>query len=297
MTGIIVLDKPASMTSYTAVARLRRITGEKKAGHTGTLDPMATGVLPVMLGGATRFTELLPCRGKGYRAGIKLGLTTDTLDITGRIIAEKLVSRSADDFKQALKRFEGKSLQIPPMYSALNKDGVRLYELARKGIEVERTPREIEIYTVILLSADEANGEYEIDVQCSEGTYIRSLAADIGERLGCGAVLSSLRRTLANGFTLDGAVSLDRLEEAARNGELPKHLITVEDAMNPYPAVAVTPAQAVRFRNGGDLNLDRLECGGAPGYYRVSGGGEFLGIGEILPGGAEMTVKRVYRPV
>ncbi len=297
MTGIIVLDKPASMTSYAAVARLRRIIGEKKAGHTGTLDPMATGVLPVMLGGATRFTELLPCRGKGYRAGIKLGLTTDTLDITGKVLTEKPVSSSADDFELTLKRFEGKSLQVPPMYSALNKDGVRLYELARKGVEVERVPREIEIFSASLLSADEAKGEYEIDVQCSEGTYIRSLAADIGERLGCGAVLSSLRRTLANGFSLDDAVSLDRLEAAAQNGELPKYSKAVEDAMSPYPSVAVTPAQSVRFRNGGALNLDRLECGGAPGYYRVTGEGVFLGIGEIAEGGAEMTVKRVYRPV
>ena len=297
MTGFIVIDKPEHITSFSAVARVRRITGEKKAGHTGTLDPMATGVLPVMLGGATRFAELLPSHDKGYRAKIKLGITTDTLDITGKVLSTADVHTTAAEFEQALNSFTGKIDQVPPMFSALSKDGVRLYELARKGVEIERETRRVEIYSAVMLAADEASHAFEIEVNCSAGTYIRSLAADIGTALGCGAILSALRRTLANGFTLADCVTLEQLENATQSGEIKKYLVPVDKVLDSYPAIYVTPAQAVRFQNGGALDLARIEPQNAFGYFRVYTGKQaFLGIGEIREGGTEMTVKRVFVP-
>lgn len=298
MTGFIVVDKPADITSFGAVARVRRIVGEKKAGHTGTLDPMATGVLPIMLGGATRFAPLIPTSGKSYRATIRLGITTDTLDITGKVLSTDRVTADLDSFERALKTFVGDIKQLPPMFSAISKDGVRLYELARQGVEVEREERPVTIYCADLLSANEESHEYVVDVTCSAGTYIRTLAADIGTALGCGAVLSALRRTRANGFSLQESVTLEQLESAAQNGEVGKHLIPVDKVLDSYPGVKVTPAQAVRFKNGGALDLARIEQQNSLGYFRVYGSEkDFLGVGEIREDGTEMTVKRVYLPV
>ena len=174
MTGIICVDKQENMTSFSAVARARRITGEKKAGHAGTLDPMATGVLPVLFGGATRFMEFLPVQDKGYRAHIRLGLTTDTLDTTGTVLTRSEPHVTREQLEQALCGFRGAILQVPPMYSALSKNGVRLYELARRGEEVERPARPVTVYRLELMAFDEQAQEFEIDVFCSKGTYIRS---------------------------------------------------------------------------------------------------------------------------
>lgn len=190
-----------NMTSFSAVARARRITGEKKAGHAGTLDPMATGVLPVLFGGATRFMEFLPVQDKGYRAHIRLGLTTDTLDTTGTVLTRSEPHVTREQLEQALCGFRGAILQVPPMYSALSKNGVRLYELARRGEEVERPARPVTVYRLELMAFDEQAQEFEIDVFCSKGTYIRSLADDIGRALGCGAAMSALRRSYAAGFS------------------------------------------------------------------------------------------------
>ena len=203
MTGFIILDKPEGITSFIGGAIVRRVTGEKKTGHTGTLDPIATGVLPVAVGGnAPRFIELLPSHDKGYRASFKLGTTTDTLDITGTVLSTCDNIPDEDEVKKAISHFQGAIEQLPPMYSAIKKDGKRLYELARQGIEVEREKRIVTIYSCEFVSFE--NGEYTIDVKCSKGTYIRSLISDIGEMLGCGAVMTALRRTLSNGFSIDG---------------------------------------------------------------------------------------------
>ena len=295
MTGFIVIDKPKNITSFSAVARVRRITGEKKAGHTGTLDPMATGVLPVMLGGATRFSELLPSHDKGYRATVRLGLTTDTLDITGKVLSTCGVTVAAAEFEEVLKSFVGEISQLPPMFSALSKDGVRLYELARKGLEVERETRQVTVYSADLLTVDEEKHEFEIDVKCSSGTYIRSLAADIGAALGCGAVLTELRRTQANGFSFEESVTLEQLEKSAAEGKISDYLISVDKVLGFYPDIHVTPAQSVRFKNGGALDLARIKPQDTLGLFRVySDENEFLGVGEIIEGSEEMTVKRVY---
>ncbi|NCC86777.1 MAG: tRNA pseudouridine(55) synthase TruB [Clostridia bacterium] len=297
MTGIICLNKPQGITSFLAVAKTRRIVGEKKAGHTGTLDPMATGVLPIMLGGATRFLELLPSSQKGYRAKFKLGITTDTLDITGKIKSTSEVVSTKDDVLSALDSFRGEIMQLPPMYSAISKDGVRLYELARKGIEVEREKRPTTIYKLELLSADDENYEYEIDVECSAGTYVRTLISDIGEKLGCGAVMTQLYRTSANGFSLDDCVTLEQLEEIVQSGRLEETIKSVDSTLAAYGELVVTDAQAKRFSNGGALAIDRIgECK-AIGLYRVySPEKEFLGVGEIKEEALELSVKRVFVP-
>lgn len=297
MTGIICLDKQEHMTSFSTVARARRIVGEKKAGHAGTLDPMATGILPVLLGGATRFMEFLPVHDKGYRARLQLGMTTDTLDTTGTVLTRSGVRVSKAQVEQALAAFRGDILQVPPMYSALSKNGVRLYELARRGEEVERQARSVTIYRLELTEFDGQTQECTLNVLCSKGTYIRSLADDLGRMLGCGAVMSGLRRTYAVGFSLEDCVTLDTLSELAQQGKLSQCMIPLERALAAYPSLSVTQAQAVRFANGGALDADRLRFAEKrDGLFRVYSPDErFLGLGELLPGERELKVRRVFQ--
>lgn len=310
MTGIIVLQKPKDITSFLAVAKTRRLCQEKKAGHAGTLDPMATGVLPILFGGATRFLEFVPTSPKRYRAVLRLGLTTDTLDITGQILSEQPVSVSKEDLQEALEHFRGEIFQVPPMYSAIKKDGVRMYDLARQGIEVEREARPVTIFELNLLSEEElghalGEQEYALDVLCSSGTYIRTLIDDLGRQLGCGAVMTELTRTAVGPFTMEHAVTLEELEAAAEAGTVEDYLLSVEDALKDYPKAIVSEAQAKRFRNGGELDLDRIpslrsekreEGGLKDGSYYVLFGPEqeFLGLGEVHLERNQMTVKRVF---
>lgn len=296
MTGIIILDKPKDITSFGAVARVRRLCGEKKCGHSGTLDPMATGVLTVMLGGATRFCELLPSHDKEYLAAFRLGTVTDTLDITGTVVETHPVTVGKAQVLEALESFTGEISQLPPMYSAVSVNGQRLYDLARQGIEVERQARTVTVYSADLLESYEEANEYKISVSCSSGTYIRTLIDDIGKKLGCGAVLTELRRTKANGFKVEDAVTVEQLEEAAANGSLESLLVPVEKALEIYPSVCVTEAQAKRFSNGGELDLNRIRCPKMLGYYKVfDPDGTFLGLGEVRDP-ESLLVKRVYVP-
>ncbi len=294
MTGIILLDKPKDITSFGAVARVRRICGEKKCGHTGTLDPMATGVLTIMLGGATRFCELLPSHDKAYIASFRLGTVTDTLDITGKVLETREVSVNAEQVREKIKDFIGDISQLPPMYSAVSVNGQRLYDLARQGIEVERKAREVTVFSIDIINENEQAGEYTIGVECSSGTYIRTLIADLGEALGCGAVMTDLRRTKANGFDISQAVTLEQLAQAAENGELGDVIIPVDKALEEYPVIKVTAAQAKRFRNGGELDLQRLKYPRMLGFFRVyDPENNFIGLGEIGTGDS-LTVKRVF---
>lgn len=292
MTGIICLDKPCDMTSFMAVKRASRILGVKKAGHTGTLDPMATGVLVIMLGHCTRFIELLPEHKKGYTARVKLGLTTDTLDITGEVLSESPVNVTPEQLLSAAEKFKGDILQTPPMYSALKKDGERLYDLARKGIEIEREQRQITIEKLEIYDFDGI--EFSMDVTCSAGTYIRSLCDDIGQELGCGAVMTELRRTEANGFSIDNSVTLEDLEKLVSENNAQSVVTSVEKALMSYPEITVTKPQANRFHNGGALGYERLHGNFPVGIYRVySPERKLLGLGEILTEKCDLTVRRV----
>ena len=292
MTGIIPLKKEENMTSFLAVKRVRGIVGEKKCGHTGTLDPMATGVLPVALGGATRFIELLPTHKKAYKATFRLGLVTDTLDIWGTVTEETGKTASFDEVLKILPQFTGKIRQVPPMYSALKKDGVRLYELARQGIEVQREERECEIFKLEISQISE--NEFSLFTECSAGTYIRSLIGDIGECLNTGATMTSLNRTFACGISEDECITLDELENYRDNNELDKIIISVDKILMSYPDVTVTKAQGVRFKNGGELLKGRIKGAVPEGLVRVYSENEFLGLGESLPESENLTVKRVY---
>ena len=292
MTGIICLDKPCNMTSFMAVKKASRILGVKKAGHTGTLDPMATGVLVIMLGHCTRFIELLPEHRKSYTARVKLGITTDTLDITGEVLSENEVNVTLEQLLSVAENYKGDILQTPPMYSALKKDGERLYDLARKGIEIEREQRQITIEKLEIYDFD--GTEFSMDVTCSAGTYIRSLCDDIGRELGCGAVMTALRRTEANGFSIEKSVALEELEKLVSENKADDVITSVENALMSYPEIKVSKPQANRFQNGGELGYERLHGEFPVGIYRVkSPDGEFLGLGEILTEKGDLTVRRV----
>ncbi|MDE6751452.1 MAG: tRNA pseudouridine(55) synthase TruB, partial [Eubacterium sp.] len=291
MNGIICINKKQNITSFGVCAKLRGILGEKKVGHTGTLDPMAEGVLPVMIGGATRFLNFLPESDKGYRASFILGKTTDTLDITGNVTAEYEIKVSETDVSEVLKFFKGRIMQTPPMYSAVSVNGKRLYELARQGIEVERKEREIEIKRLELV--ENTNGEYVIDVFCSKGTYIRSLIDDIGRKLGCGAVMASLVRTSAMGFTLENCITLDELQQRKNeNIGFDDILLPLDQALSAYDKITISPAQSVRFKNGGSLDLARIKKQlSKEEIYRIyNPEGAFLGLGQAV--NEELIIKR-----
>ncbi|HID86498.1 MAG TPA: tRNA pseudouridine(55) synthase TruB, partial [Anaerolineae bacterium] len=277
MSGILNVDKPAGMTSHDVVAAVRRASGVRRVGHAGTLDPMATGVLVVCLGQATRVIEYLMDSPKTYRAEIVLGVATDTYDAEGRVTYQApKVEVTRELLEAALSRFLGPIEQVPPMYSALKHEGKPLYELARQGIEVERKPRRVEIYRLEVISWD--SPRLEIEVECSRGTYVRSLAHDLGEALGCGAHLRSLVRLRSGRFTLEMAEPLSVVEEAFRLGYWPEIIHPLDEALLDYEAMVVDRETAQRIRQGQQVR------GGPPDSARLrraySLDGEFIGLLE-----------------
>ena len=279
ISGILCVDKPPEMTSFLCCAVLRRLLGVKKVGHAGTLDPNATGVLPLLIGRAAKALDYLPSHDKRYTATLQFGAVSDTLDIWGQVRPTGAPLPSRDAIEAALPALRGDTLQVPPMTSALKKDGVRLYELARQGVEVERPPRPVTVYRLDILNYDDA-GRLTIDCHCSKGTYIRSLCHDLGQMLGCGAVMTALRRTMAAGFAEQDCLSLEEARRLAAEGALPQRLLPVDAALAVYPAVTVTAPQAVRFQNGGALSLERLPAP-VTGVQRVyAPDGRFLGLGR-----------------
>ena len=280
------------MSSQAVVFRVKKIFSADKAGHTGTLDPLATGVLPVLVGRAVKASEFMLTADKYYSATLLLGLTTDTEDITGEVLSRCEDIPKEDEVFLAASRFVGKIMQTPPMYSAIKKDGERLYDLARKGIEIEREQRQI---TIEKLEIYDFNGvEFSMDVTCSAGTYIRSLCDDIGRELGCGAVMTELRRTEANGFSIENSVTLEELEKLVSENNTQSVITSVEKALMSYPEITVTKPQANRFHNGGALGYERLHGEYPIGIYRVySPERKLLGLGEILTEKGDLCVRRV----
>lgn len=281
--GIIIIDKPQDWTSMDVCAKLRGIFHEKRVGHAGTLDPMATGVLPVFVGRATRAVEFAEGAGKEYVAGLKLGVVTDTQDTSGRVLEERPAAVDRAGLEAVLPRFRGEIAQVPPMYSAIKINGKKLYELARKGREVERKARSVTIHELeILDSAGPA--EFLLRVKCSKGTYVRTLCHDIGMALGCGGTMSSLRRTECAGFTLADAVGLEEVQ--ARGVEL---LRPVDDFFSGYPALTVGAREERHIRNGTGFPWK-----GEDGTWRVYGpDGGFLMLGAVS-GGNMRTVKSFF---
>ena len=286
MNGIIVIDKPSGWTSHDVVGKLRGLFHEKRIGHGGTLDPMATGVLPVFVGRATRAVEFCESAEKEYLAGIRLGVVTDTQDLTGRVLSE---APPADEAAliTALPHFTGELMQLPPMYSAVKVGGKKLYELARRGVEAERKPRPVTIRA--LEPAGRDGNDLLLRVVCSKGTYVRTLLHDIGAYLGCGAALSSLRRTRAGAFTLADAHTLEEVAAACAAGRGASLLRPTDSLFSALPALTVPAEGEARIRNGAAFPAD-----GADGEYRVYGpDGAFLMLGR-LEDGTLYTIKSFF---
>ena len=289
MNGILLIDKSAGWTSSDVVVKLKGVLHQRRVGHAGTLDPMATGLLTVFAGRATRAVEFAEAHEKRYTAHLRLGMVTDTQDITGAVLARNDVSVTADDVRAVLARFLGEQEQTPPMYSAIKLNGKKLYEIARAGGTAERRPRRIRIDALTLIGEDE--GDYVLDVRCSKGTYIRALCDDIGAALGCGGCMSALRRTAAGNFTVDAAHTLDEVIAAANAGEVEKLFIPVDTLFASYPAWQAGAAAERRIRCGNEVNAAGL----ADGEYRVYSAqtGEFLMLGRARDG-VMKTVKSFF---
>ena len=284
MNGIVIVDKPQGWTSQDVTARLRRVFGTRRIGHGGTLDPMATGVLPVFVGRATRGVEFFEHAEKVYETLLRPGITTDTEDITGTVLSQQEVSLTEQQVEAVLPKFRGDILQVPPMYSAIKVNGQKLYELAGKGREVPREPRPVTIFDLTFLGFE--NGAIRLRVHCSKGTYIRTLCKDIGEALGCGGCMEALRRVSAGEYTTRDAVPLQELLDAP-NPAL--YLRPVDTMFRNYPMVTLTANQEKRCRNGNSFSV-RL----ADGTYRAySEAGEFLMLSRVEDG-VMRTVKSFF---
>ena len=289
MNGILLIDKSAGWTSSDVVVKLKGVLHQRRVGHAGTLDPMATGLLTVFAGRATRAVEFAEAHEKRYTAHLRLGMVTDTQDITGAVLARNDVSVTADDVRAVLARFLGEQEQTPPMYSAIKLNGKKLYEIARAGGTAERRPRRIRIDALTLIGEDD--GDYVLDVRCSKGTYIRALCDDIGAALGCGGCMSALRRTAAGNFTVDASHTLDEVIAAANAGEVEKLFIPVDTLFASYPAWQAGAAAERRIRCGNEVKAAGL----ADGEYRVYSAetGEFLMLGRARDG-VMKTVKSFF---
>ena len=287
MNGILIVDKPSGWTSHDVVGKLRRVLGERRIGHGGTLDPMATGVLPVFVGRATRAVPFCENDRKEYVARFRPGVVTDTQDITGTVLSRSDAVPTRQELLAVLPEFTGTVAQIPPMYSAVKVQGKKLYELARKGVEIERKPREITIYS---LTAEEWDGtDVILRIRCSKGTYIRTLCHDIGERLGCGGCLAELRRTGAGRFSLTDCVTMEQILSAAEQGKAEELLLPV-DSLFDCPAVTVEDESRKRCLNGNPFPCVGLE----DGNYRVyDTEGRFLLLGNCTDG-TMFTVKSFF---
>ena len=288
MNGILIVDKPQGWTSHDVVAKLRGIYREKRIGHSGTLDPMATGVLVVFLGRATRAVELCENDEKTYVAGLRLGVVTNTQDTTGEILEENPAEVNGQRLLSVLKTFEGPQSQIPPMYSAIKVQGKKLYEIARKGETVERKPRDIVIHSIRYLGTE--GQDHLLEIRCSKGTYVRTLCHDIGAALGCGGCMSSLRRTAAGRFALEDAVSLDEIQQARDEKTHFSLLRPVDFLFAHLPKVTANAGQEKRIRNGTEVPGTEFPRG----LCRVYGGdGSFLMLGEGYEQGLK-TVKSFF---
>ena len=292
MQGLLIINKPKNMTSFSAVARVRRFAATKKVGHTGTLDPMATGVLPIFVGRATQLCSFLLEADKAYTATFLFGTVTDTDDITGKVTEQNKVCVTEQQVLETLQKFVGKISQVPPAFSAIKQGGVPMYKKARQGQSVEIPAREVTVYSITPLSKFE-NNEIKVEIVCSKGTYIRSLCRDIGAALGCGATLKALERTATSGFTLEDAVSLEELNEE----NIEQYLISEEKAVEHLRKIQVSEAQATRFLNGGKLDTERLHftAGDNGELVRIKRGDTLLGIGEVDAENREIRIRCILQ--
>ncbi len=281
MNGILNLYKPSGITSHTAVSIVKRVFGVKKAGHTGTLDPMASGVLPILVGNAVKLSEYMICDDKKYKATLRLGITTDTEDTTGNILTQSENIPDKEDIQSAVMSFKGEYIQTPPMYSAIKKDGKKLYELARSGKDVEREARRVVIDEIEIHSIE--GNECVFSVSCSKGTYIRTLCADIGKKLGCGGVMAALERESAGGFDIKDSLTLEGLKEFDRD-QLESSLISIEDFFSSLEKVRLNPFFSTLAMNGAHVFLSKINKKLAPSQRVLlyNSDDRFFALGEVM---------------
>ena len=288
--GVLLINKPMGFTSFDVIAKLRGILKERKLGHGGTLDPNVTGVLPVFVGRATKAIDLVSRQEKKYTATFKLGLKTDTQDIWGDVLEEKEPERDIEKIKEAVLSFKGESMQLPPMYSAIRINGVRLYDLARGGKEIPRDARKINVYDIIFEGKTEKEDEYRFSVFCSKGTYVRTICADIGEKLLCGAVMTSLVRTESMGFKIENCVTLDEVQKAADEGRADELVRPVEDLFSDLPPIFLSEKNTHLYKNGVGLDPKRVtgviydtvyEVAAYQRYCVYGADRKFIGIGQV----------------
>jgi tRNA pseudouridine55 synthase len=273
MNGILCVDKPQDFTSFDVVAKLRGILRIKRLGHGGTLDPMATGVLPVFVGNATKACDIMPDNTKSYRAGFRFGAVSDTQDVWGEVRECSDMAVSREHIEAVIPSFIGKIMQLPPMYSAVQVNGQRLYDLARQGIEVERQAREIEVESLVLEEYDSSTREGVLSISCGKGTYIRTIISDIGEKLGCGGIMTSLIRTSSGGFTLADCHTLEEIQQARDEDRLEELILPIERVFEKLPKLRLGETQTKMYRNGVKLDISRLrdirsgvDCYGVYGF-------------------------------
>lgn len=290
MNGVILIDKPLGKTSHDLVYEARRLSGVKKVGHTGTLDPMASGVLPICIGNATKAADMLTASDKAYRAQLVLGMTTDTQDAEGEILSECGVNVSKEEIERAVKSFVGEIEQIPPMYSAIKVGGKKLYELAREGKEIERKPRKIFIKSIDILKIDMENYTVTIDVECSKGTYIRSLCEDIGMKLGVGAYMNTLIRTKSGMFSIKDCKSVEELRKLKDAGELENVLIPTSELFKDFDKIKLNKKQSALVQNGVSIMYSGLRQGCS--YRLYSNEDKFLCISEYIDG--KLKLKKAF---
>ena len=282
LNGVICVNKPQDFTSFDVVAIIRRAAGTRKIGHGGTLDPMATGVLPIYIGRAAKTADLNPVGDKSYRAMFRLGVTTDTQDVWGKTLSENGTAVPLGDITAAVKAMQGDIMQVPPMYSAVKVNGQRLYDLARKGIEVERKARPVTIHSISLSDYDENERTGVLDIHCSKGTYIRTIISDIGEKLGCGAIMTSLCRTMAAGFTLSDCHDIEALRGCTPE-EIRSLIIPTERVFRSYEEITLDSKQRRLFMNGVVLDCKRmgLDVSAGSRFRLKSAEGEFIGVAQV----------------
>lgn len=290
MDGVLIVKKEKGFTSHDVVAKLRGILRMKKIGHTGTLDPEAEGVLPVVLGKATRLVDMLTEKEKTYEALLHLGIETDTQDMTGSVLRELPVTVTEEDVKKTVETFLGEQQQIPPMYSALKVDGKKLYELAREGKTVERKPRTVYFREIRILEMELPL--VRISVTCSKGTYIRTLCHDIGQKLGCGGCMEELLRTKSGQFSLEDSLTLGQIQTLADQGEIEEHLIEIREILGEYPALSGKKMADRLLKNGNPVTEALVDGSHRDGWVRMhTSEGEFIGIYQWHP------ASEAYRPV
>ena len=294
--GVVIVDKHEGVTSHDIVFKMRKLFGTKKVGHTGTLDPMATGVLPILIGRSAKASEYLSAEDKGYVAQITLGITTDTEDISGSVLSKCDTLPTKEEFFDACAHFVGDIKQIPPMYSALKVNGKKLVDLARQGIEIERQARDIHISSIVPSVVDEARGIYEIAVECSKGTYIRTLCADIGAYLGCGATMSALRRTKSGGFTLKNAHTVAEIEQMTLD-ERYELLMPTQELFMDLDAITLSDFYARLCRSGCEIYQKKIGASFEVGTrVRIYDSNGFFALGEVkeYPDGSAIKAIKLF---